>query len=50
MTYPVTDNTVKTPRHTSFYLACGEEVLPVFSSEEGGEMFLGLGQVCFESW
>ena len=29
MTYPVTDNTVKTPRHTSFYLACGAEDAPL---------------------
>ena len=29
MTFPVTENTAKTPRHTSFYLACGAEDAPL---------------------
>ncbi len=28
MTFAITDNIVKTPRHTSFYLACGDESAP----------------------
>jgi hypothetical protein len=31
-------------------LTGGEEVLPVFSSEEEAEMFLSLGQVGFDRW
>ena len=29
MTFPVTENTAKTPHHTSFYLACGAEDAPL---------------------
>ena len=28
MSFPVTEHTAKSPRHTSFYLACGEESAP----------------------
>jgi pimeloyl-ACP methyl ester carboxylesterase len=35
MTFPVTDNIVRTPRHTSFYLACGAEDAPLIMFVHG---------------